>query len=106
VLNIGFVVEAQKSSHISSVLAVSRCWTCDTTPTHITRKMLAIHLLTHTSQHTLWLVIKLTWDPPNLYETHVSRWRVWCPFLCLIGICSCLFILWTLQETKVFWCWF
>jgi len=37
-------------------------------------EMLATHLLTHTFQHTLFDWLKLTWDPPNLYGTHVIWW--------------------------------
>jgi len=36
--------------------------------------MLATHLLTHTFQHILFDWLKVTWDPPSLYGTHVIWW--------------------------------
>jgi len=33
--------------------------------------MIATHILTHIFQHTLFDCLKFTWDPPNLYGTHM-----------------------------------
>jgi len=38
------------------------------------RGMLAIHLLTHTFQHTLFDWLKFTCDPPNSQGTHMIWW--------------------------------
>jgi len=38
------------------------------------REMLATHILTHSFQHTLFDLLKFTWEPPNLYGTHM----IWC----------------------------
>jgi len=37
--------------------------------------MLPTHILTPTFQHTLFDWLKFTWDPPNLYETHMIWWN-------------------------------
>jgi len=54
--------------------------------------MLATHILTHTFQHTFFDWLKFTWDPPNLYETHVNFnqskrvcWKV-CVKMCVASI--------------------
>jgi len=36
--------------------------------------MLAIHILTHIFQHTLFDWLKFTWDLPNLYGTQMIWW--------------------------------
>jgi len=41
--------------------------------------MLAIHILTHTFEHTLFDWLKFIWDPPNLYGTHMIWWDL-CEF--------------------------
>jgi len=34
-------------------------------------EMLATHILTYTYQHTLFDWLIFTWDPPNVYGTHM-----------------------------------
>ena len=39
------------------------------------REMLATHILTHIFQHTFFDWLKFTWDPLNLYGTHMIWWN-------------------------------
>ena len=45
-----------------------------TTPTLFIREMLAIYVLTYTFQHTIFIWLKFTWSPQNLYGTHIIWW--------------------------------